>query len=293
LDRLQTLTEINLDDLIGAFGFRGHLHLSGMARRVFRTPARAFAQQMLDFDANTARHGLVEAARSTVRLHLRDILVYGVENIPSGPILVVSNHPGMTDTLVLFASLGRTDLHAIALARPFLLSLINVSRRLMFLDENSFQRVGLVRAATQHLRGGGALLTFPAGHNEPDPALEPRAVHALDAWVDSASVFVRLAPGTLVLPVCVRGVSWNAAAHHPLARLRKAQDDRQLLASVIQLLFQIALGVRPVTARVQIGQPIPVENPSRDGLSELHGRLIREMQRLMVDAPRGRGVSAL
>jgi 1-acyl-sn-glycerol-3-phosphate acyltransferase len=293
LDRLHALTEINLDDLIGAFGLKQHLYLSALARRVFRAPARAFARQMLDFDENTARHGLVEAARLMVRLHVRDLRVYGAENIPPGALLVVSNHPGMTDTLVLFASLGRADLHAIALARPFLLSLANVSRRLMFLDENSFHRVGLVRAATRHLRAGGALLTFPAGRNEPDPALQPAAVNSLAAWADSAGAFVRLAPGTLVLPVCVRGVAWTAAARHPLARLRKAQDDRQLLASVLQLLFQVALGLRPVTVQVQIGQPIPVENLGREGLSELHSRLIGEMQSLMAEAPNGRGVSVL
>jgi 1-acyl-sn-glycerol-3-phosphate acyltransferase len=224
---------------------------------------------------------------------VRDIQVYGVENIPPGPVLVASNHPGMTDTLVLFASLGRADLRAIALARPFLLSLANVSQRLLFLDQDSLQRVGPMRAAAKHLRAGGALLTFPAGRNEPDPALERGAVDALQTWVDSAAVFVRLAPGTLVLPVCVRGVAWTAAARHPLARLRRAKDDRQLLASVLQLLLQIALGVRPVTARVQIGQPIPIQDMSPRGSSSLHSSLIGQMQRLMAESPAGPGVSVL
>jgi 1-acyl-sn-glycerol-3-phosphate acyltransferase len=293
LDRLQVLTDINLEDLIGAFGLKRHLHLSTVARRVFRAAAREFAQQMLDFDENTGRHGLVEAARLTARLHVRDIRVYGIENIPPGPVLIVSNHPGMTDTLVLFASLGRADLHAIALARPFLLSLANVSQRLLFLDQNSLQRVGPMRAATKHLRAGGALLTFPAGRNEPDPALEPRAVHSLQTWVDSAAVFARLAPGTLVLPVCVRGVAWTAAARHPLARLRRDEDDRQLLASVLQLLLQLALGVRPVTAQVQIGRPIPIEDTSPRSSSSLHLSLIGQMRQLMADSPVGPGVSVL
>ena len=91
----------------------------------------------------------------------------------------------------------------------------------------------------------------------------------------------------------MRGVAWTAAARHPLTSLRRAQDDRELLASVLQLLFQIALGIRPVTVSVQIGHPIPVENLSRDGLSELHGRLIEQMRTLMAEAPSGRGVSVL
>jgi 1-acyl-sn-glycerol-3-phosphate acyltransferase len=173
VDQLQAITEINLDDLVGAFGLKRHLRLSALARRVFRLPARAFARQMLEFDENTARHGLVEAARFTVRLHVRDVRVHGAENIPTGAVLVVSNHPGMTDTLVLFASLGRPDLHAIALARPFLLSLGNLSRRLLFLDENSPQRVGLVRAF---------LLFQQAIMSQTPPWTRWRRIHWVRGW---------------------------------------------------------------------------------------------------------------
>src|SRR5512137_1621139 len=114
MDQLRTLTNINLDDLVGAFGWQDRPRLSWLARALFQSPARAFARQMLDFDRNIQDLGLVEAARITERLHVRDVQIYGAENIPSGPFLALSNHPGMTDTLALFASLRRNDLRAIA-----------------------------------------------------------------------------------------------------------------------------------------------------------------------------------
>ena len=35
--------------------------------------------------------------------------------------------------------------------------------------------MSLVRDVARHLRAGGAVLTFPAGHNEPDPDVHPGA----------------------------------------------------------------------------------------------------------------------
>ena len=78
--------------------------------------------------------------------------------------------------LALFAALARPDLKVIALDRPFLLSLPNLSRQLYYVTDSPQERVSLVRRAYRHLRSGGSLLTFPAGHTEPDPDTYPGAV---------------------------------------------------------------------------------------------------------------------
>jgi 1-acyl-sn-glycerol-3-phosphate acyltransferase len=292
-ERLDRLTEINLDDLIGALGWQKMPLLAAPARRLLRRPARAFAQQMLDFDENVGHDGLAEGARSTVRLHVRDILVYGASNLPTDSYLALSNHPGLTDTLVLFAALGRADLHTIALARPFLLSLEQVSRQLFFLPDQVAERVGLVRDVARHLRSGGAVLTFPAGRTEPDPDVYQGADDALRSWTDSAVVFARLAPGTPVVPVCVRGVTWPAAARHPLARLRRRPDDQQLLASALQLLCQVLFGTRPVTARVQIGRPVRLGQRGLESPTALHEAVLQQMAELIRVPPEGAGESVL
>jgi 1-acyl-sn-glycerol-3-phosphate acyltransferase len=292
-ERLDRLTEINLDDLIGALGWQTLPLLASAARRLLRGPARGFARQMLDFDEKVGRLGLAEAARSAVRLHVRDVLVYGAAYLPNGSYLALSNHPGMSDTLVLFAALGRPDLRIIALRRPFLLSLENVSRHLFYLPEQASARVKMIRDVARHLQGGGAVMTFPAGQNEPDPDVNPGADSALASWIDSASVFARLAPGTPVVPVCVRGVTWRAAARHPIARLRHNPDDQQLLASALQLLFQVMFGIRPVTARVQIGRPLRIGEPGLGGPAALHQAVLQEMRELMRGQPEGVGQSVL
>jgi hypothetical protein len=181
----------------------------------------------------------------------------------------------------------------IALQRPFLKSLVHVSRRLFYLPEEDGKRVALVRDVARALKSGTPVLTFPAGHIEPDPDVFPGALESLTAWTESAEVFVRLAPGIPVVPVCVRGVTWRTAAHHPLTGMRETPEDRQLLASALQLLWQLLFGSRPVTVRVQIGVPIlPPERQRFDGAS-FHAAVLEEMRQLITTAPSGIGESAL
>ena len=74
---------------------------------------------MLDFDENVGHFGLAEAARSArPDFTCRTSLVYGAANLPTGSYLALSNHPGMTDTLVLFAALRRADLRRHCSAAP-------------------------------------------------------------------------------------------------------------------------------------------------------------------------------
>jgi 1-acyl-sn-glycerol-3-phosphate acyltransferase len=291
---LDSLTQINLNDLVNAFGWQDQQLLASLVRAAFRTTARDFARQMLAFDAAIGAHGLAEAACLSEKLYVRDVRVFGAEFLPAdGPCLFLANHPGMTDSLALFAALARPDLRVIALDRPFLLSLPNLSRQLYYLRDAPHERVALVRRVHRHLRAGGSVLTFPAGHNEPDPDTYPGAVASLQSWTDSVGVFVRLAPETAVVPVSVRGVSWEKTVRNPLARLRRSMDDQQLLASAMQLLSNVALHIRPVTVRIQIGEPIYASALRSTETAVIHQAVLRSMQSLIERAPAGEGESAL
>ena len=249
---------------------------------------------MLDFNSAIGNRGLAEAACRTERLYVRDVRVFGSEALPAdGPCLFLANHPGMTDTLALFTALARPDLRVIALDRPFLLSLPNLSRQLYYLTDAPPERVALVRRVHRHLRAGGSVLTFPAGHTEPDPDTYSGAVASLESWTDSVGVFVRLAPETAVVPICVRGVSWDKAVRHPLAHLRRTSDDQQLLASAMQLLANVALHMRPVTVRIQIGEPIYARSLRSKETAVIHQAVLGAMQSLIEREPVGTGVSAL
>lgn len=281
---LDALTKINLDDLVNAFGWQNLPFLRQLARRLFFKPAQTFARQMLQFDSDIGARGLAEAACLAERYYVRAVHVVNAHLLPNGPFLALSNHPGVTDTLAVFAALGRAELKVIALNRPFLLSLPNLSKHLFYVTDDPNERVTLVRQVSKHLRSGGSALTFPAGHNEPDPDIYPGAVESLKSWTDSVGVFIRLAPETAVVPICVRGVSWERTAHHPLTRLRRTQDDRQLLASAMQLLSNVMFNDRSVTVRVQIGKPITGRELGTTDTQVIHQAVLAEMKK-MIEAP--------
>jgi putative hemolysin len=184
----------------------------------------------------------------------RRLKVEGRERVPrDGSLLLVSNHPGLSDAVALFASTPRPDLRVMASEWPLLDVLPNTSRHLLTIAENSASRLGTIRAAARHLRGGGALLTFPAGRMEPDPAVMPGAAEVLGRWSANMDLFWRLAPNLTVVPVIVSGVLSPAAFGNPLTRLRRPEEDRRWLASNLQMLVP---ALRNVSPRVTFGPPI-------------------------------------
>jgi hypothetical protein len=145
LNQLETLTNINLDDLVAAFGWQSSSLPAMFLRQIFHSPAKRFARQMVEFDAAVGLSGLVEGARAAQRYYARQLSVHQSERIPAGSFLALSNHPGMTDTLSLFCALARPDSRIIALQRPFLEALPNVARHLFYVDDDPAKRLGLVR----------------------------------------------------------------------------------------------------------------------------------------------------
>ncbi len=294
LNQLETFTAINLDDLVSSVGWAEGSRGARLLRRVFYGPARIFARQMVEFDSDIADFGLTGAARRLLELYVQDVRVHGVERLPKGPVLMLANHPGMTDTLSLFAALARPDLRVIALQRPFLTAMPNMDRLLYHVLDDPGRRMGLVRKVSAHLRQGGAVLTFPAGQIEPDPALSRQgALASLEGWTDSVGVFARMAPEAAVVPVLVRGVVWKAAGQNPLLGLKRTREEKERLAAALQLLGMVVLGLRPVSVQVQIGEPIcPGELGLKD-VESLHRAVISGMRRLIETPPEGRGESAL
>jgi 1-acyl-sn-glycerol-3-phosphate acyltransferase len=290
---LDNLTQINLDDLINALGIQSNPTLTRITRFVFQGAARKFAKQIIDFDSIAGAQGLAEAARLTERLYVRELRVFGADYLPDSAFLALSNHPGMTDTLALFAALKRNDLKIIALDRPFLLSLPNISKQLFYVTENANDRVALVRHVSAHLRNGGSILTFPAGHNEPDPDVYDGAVDSLQSWTDSVGVFLRLAPQTPILPIIVRNVVWKWMAHSSIIRIKHTRDERELLVVALQLLAMVMFNIRPVRVIVQIGKPITVKELGTTETQVIHQAVLAEMKRLNENPPEGEWQSAL
>lgn len=289
----ETLTQINLDDLVSSFGWQHNPLAARLLRIFFLKAAQTFARHMQEFDLAIAEYGLIKASRLTQQHFVHDVRVFGLERIPDSAFLALSNHPGMSDTLSLFCALNRPDLKIIALDRPFLNALPNLSKQLFYIKEDSASRMSLVRQVTSHLRAGGAALTFPAGQIEPDPDIYKGAADSLKVWTDSAGVFIRMAPETAILPILVRGVIWEKAARHFLLGIKKAKEEREKLAAAFQLLAHVAFKKKDVHVRVQIGNPIYAKDLGTTETAVIHQALLAEMKRIIENPSKGNGDSAL
>ncbi len=290
---LDKLTQINLEDLVTSFGLKGGSLPARLLQKVFFKYARSFAQQMTEFDEQVGKCGLAEGARLALRKYFSDMRVYGEDRVPASGFLALSNHPGLSDSLATFAALNRRDLKIIALKRPFLEALTNVSKQLFYLNEDAASRMRLVRQVSTHLRNSGAVLTYPAGHIEPDPDVHTDAVDSLSQWTNSVGVFIRMAPETPILPVLVRGVVWKKALHHPLTRVRRTRLDREALAAALQLFVHLNRKIDDVRVRVQIGNPIYANKIASTETQVIHRAVLTEMKQLIENPPQGEGLPLL
>jgi hypothetical protein len=295
LNQTTALTQINLDDLVSSFGWQNQPLLASILRGLFVKPARKFARQITEYDDLVGQVGLHEAScRILQKRYVSDIRVHGREHIPtSGPVLFLSNHPGMADTISLFTAIPRADLRIIALHRPFLSSLGNITKQLSYISDDAGERMRAVRQVAAHLRAGGAALTFPAGEIEPDPSVHTGALESLNNWTDSSGVFLRFAPATRIVPVLVSGVIWERTAHHWLTRFRHTREERERLAAALQLLAIIVRDARPTAVQVQFAEPITLDEVGSVEADCIHEKLIERMQRLIENRNRDEGVSVL
>jgi hypothetical protein len=164
-----------------------------------------------------------------------------------------------------------------------------MSKQLAYVTEDAGERFRLIRQLSAHLRHGGAALTFPAAHIEPDPDVQKGSVDSLRSWTDSASLFIRMAPETAVLPVVVRGVVRKNIAFHPLTYLKRARQEREKLAAALQLLAHVIFRMRDVHVRVQIGTPVYARDLGTTETKVIHQAVLTEMKELIENPPVGEG----
>jgi hypothetical protein len=290
---LDLLTSINLDDLVSSFGWQQRPLLARLLRKLFLKPARTLAKYVAEFDNAVEEQGLVDASRQIAKHFVKDIRVFGLDLIPDSAFLALSNHPGMTDTVSIFCALNIPQLKIIALDRPFLIALPNMSKQLFFVKDDPTSRMALIRQVSGYLRSGGSALTFPAGEIEPDPQVYPGATESLQSWTDSVGIFIRMAPEAAILPMLVRNVIWDKAANSPLLKIKKTKVEREKLAAAFQLLAMIVWNVKPVSVTVQIGKPITVKELGTTDMKIIHQAVLAEITRLIESPPAGEGVSVL
>ena len=255
MNQVELLTGILAREGAESLGWEHGRPGAAFARALLRPAARGIAREFAACDEVFASRALPDAARWTLDHFSAAVEVAGIDRVPrGGPILLVANHPGLTDAVALIAALDRPDLRIVAADYPLLHALRGLGPRLVFLDASRTQ-LGWIRRVSRDLRQGSVVLLFPAGGLEPDPAVLGFEC-PLRSWSDSVGLIARLAPDAQIVPAAVTGVLSARAFAHPLTRIRRAPRDRQRVATLLQM---IDPRCRPVTARIAFGSPLVAE----------------------------------
>ncbi len=281
---VESLTQYITDEIFRLF----KLSRDSWERRIFgplfRLPSHRFAKVAVTFDQYVVDYGFHEAAIRILPVFAQGIEACNVEKIPrEGPLLITSNHPGTCDSLVIAASVPRPDLKIVASGIPFIRGLRNAANHLIYTTIDMHERMMVVRSIIRYLQGGGAVLIFPSGRIDPDPALTPDAVKNLGEWSPSVEVILRHVPQTRVLLTVVSGVLSARWRWNPFVRLmgddHKQRSVAEFLQVIQQMIFPNSISVRP---RLTYSDPMTISELSLKGQGVLDG-MIEQTRCLMED----------
>lgn len=248
-------------------------------RRLIGPVADRVAGHFVSYDRALGEAGMLHGSTWIVDEATGGLAIEGAGHVPAGgPLLVVANHPGLSDAVAILAALGRDDAWIVAADYPFLHALRLASRRFLFVPDDHAGRLPVFRRIVSKLRAGAAVVVFPAGCLELDPALSPTAaLDSLGTWSRSIGLLAKLGGGALVIPAAVRGVVARSAFDHPLAKRRTALTERQRVATLIQIALR---AYRADRVQVAFGPPI-----APGAALDLHAAVLDAMRTLIGPAP--------
>ncbi len=216
-----------------------------LVRSFFENGTLRFSELALNFDKKIGQNGAMAGARWLLTHFIKGFESNGAEMIPGeGPLIIASNHPAAYDGMVISACIARPDYRVIIGDLPTYHFLPNLCRYAIFAPQNDdpFGRMLTVRKALQHLKNGGAILTFPRGGIEPDPGFMPNPDADFDKWSRSLEIFLRRVPQTRVLVTAISGVIARRIFHHPITWFRRKRNDKQRITFMYQMIRQVLSG---------------------------------------------------
>jgi hypothetical protein len=248
-------------------------------------PAHRFASLAATFDNYVLDYGFREAARRIIMKYVPSFEVHNEENIPTqGPLLITSNHPGTIDSLVISASIPRPDLKIVATGIPFIEGLRNAADYLIYTPRKGINgRMMVVRSAIRHLKEGGAVLIFPSGRIDPDPALSPEEALDFGRWSHSVELMLEQVPQTQVLLSIVSGVLSKNWRWNPFVRLMGDDLKQRSVAEILQVIQSLILPkLNQVAPRLTFSDPLTTEELAQpdQGMLDI---MIERARSLMVD----------
>jgi hypothetical protein len=223
------------------------------------------------FDAHIETLGVARAAAAVLTDLSATWTRDGACPPASGPLLVVANHPGAYDALVLLAAIGRDDTAILASDRPILRAMPSLARHLICIPDATSgataKRARGLRLALSHLNRGKALVHFGGGRIEPDPAFAIEAgVELLARWPLGTAALVRgaeRAQGAVVAAI-VEGVHSPRAKRLWVTRLAETHG-----LTTLAPLLQIGIRrYREVAARVRFAGATPASELTAGGAGD-------------------------
>jgi hypothetical protein len=264
-ERLNQLNCSFLFEIARAMGLPQSREVLKVIELIFGRATKRFSKLVMGLDRKIEKNGSTTGVRWLLPHFVAGYEACGEENIPNdGPLLIVSNHPASYDGMLISAFVNRPDYKIVIGEIPPYRYLPHVSQHAIFSPpaRNTFGRMHTVRNAIKHLKEGGALLIFPRGAIEPDPAFMSNPDAEFDKWSRSLEIFLRRVPQTRVLVTIVSGVIAQSAMRHPITWFRKTRPDRQRLAFMYQIVQQILSGreMFGLTPRVTFGEILSGED---------------------------------
>jgi 1-acyl-sn-glycerol-3-phosphate acyltransferase len=280
--RVDTLTQINAGEFLDSLGF-GWLKWGRPFFEALCDPAaRQISIDMARFDRLFAESDPRCAAQAVLSELVGAFKVDGLDQLPArGPLLIVSNHPGLCDVLTVLATVERDDLIIVAADYPLLRALTGINRHFVFVSHRPDLRRTALTRIVDHLRNGRAVLMLPAGEIEPDPALSDDAIIALDRWSRSVGLIARRVPHLSIVPAAVSGVLVPRFQHHGLTWIRRTASGRQQLGTALQVLARASIGAK---VRLIYGPPLEWRDFAERDLTSraITDAVIERVRKLMV-----------
>jgi hypothetical protein len=195
-----------------------------------------------------------------------------------GPLLIVCNHPGTYDALIIFSQVGRRDIRWISTEIPFLDNLPHTLDHVIFASRsNAHKRMAAMRRGIRHLQAGGTLLYIGSGQIDPAPAVYPNAAKNIEEWLGGIDFFFRHVPGLRAMPTIVSGVVSPKWARSAITWLRRKDVDKRRLAEFGQVIKQMLFPGRLMfTPYVSFAPPVTVETLRSGELLPRHFTLAGE-----------------
>jgi len=257
-----TLSKLSIAELVGSVGLPRTKLVLRLFWILFRIPMSRFATMGLTFDRLVAEAGFPKASEWALTHWCSHVTARGTQDIPAeGPLLIVCNHPGTYDALIIFSQVGRQDIRWISTEIPFLENLPHTRNHVIFASRsNALKRMSAMRSAIRHLQAGGALLYIGAGQLDPDPAVYPNAAEHIEEWLTGIDFFFRHVPALRLMPTIVSAVVSPKWARSPITYLRRKDVDKRRLVEfgqgITQLLFPGRLMFTPY---VSFAPPVTIE----------------------------------